>query len=113
DGDDAGAQGDALTAEAVRVALAVPVLVVVVDDGEDVHQERHALADLAAAVAVLLDDGELVRRELAALFEDGVRHDDLANIVQGGAHAHDLDLPLGTGKLAGDRAGCLPPAVDA
>ena len=96
---------------AVRVALAVPALVVVVDDGVGVHQEADALADLAARVAVLLDDRVFLRRQLAGLLEDGVRDDDLSHVVQRRAEANDLDLARGQGKLLGDDPGVLRQAA--
>ena len=81
DGEHARDERDALAGEAVRVAGAVPALVVVAQDRGDARQSG-ALGELRARVRMSLDGVVLAGLEPARLEQDRARHDDLADVVQ-------------------------------
>src|SRR5574341_189193 len=107
DGNDAGAEGDLVSLDAVGVAVTIPAFVVVVDDREGVHEKTYPLAYLAAGVTVLLDDRVLLRCKPARLLQDRVRDHDLSHVMQSRTQAHDLDLAAGQFEARGDDGGVL------
>ena len=92
-GDDAGAERDAISFKTVGVASAVESLVVMLDDRVGHPEERHALTDLAAGVAVLFDDGVFVGCKLIGLLEDCVGDGNLADVMESCAEADRFDFP--------------------
>ena len=82
DREDARADRDRFAGDAIGIAGAVPVLVVVADDGHDrigkVDRRENLRADRRMQLHLL----ELGRRQLAGLVEDVFRHGDLAGVVQ-------------------------------
>ena len=82
-GDDPGLERDLFAGEAVRVAAAVPALVVGADDDADLaHEAADALEHLLALDGVGLDDRPLVGVELAGLVDDLLGDRDLADVVE-------------------------------
>ena len=81
-GDDAGAQGDLVAAQPVRVARPVVMLLVMEHQRHDVHQFGRLFDDPFSQDRVLADAVPLLRREAARLCQDGVRDPDLAHVVQ-------------------------------
>ena len=92
--------GDLVPFQPVRVAIAVPALVVPAADGVRHLQKRLVLRDslsqilqhLRARHRMVLDDAKLLGGQAAGLVQNGLRDDDLADIVQrrGGADAGDI-----------------------
>ena len=102
DEDDARAERDLLAREPVRVARAVPVLVVVLDpdvDGADVHAVEERRAELGMVRELPL----LVRSQGARLLEHPVGDRDLAEVVETTGELELLDLLVLELQPPGDR----------
>jgi hypothetical protein len=102
DGEDASAEGDGGLGERVRIALPVPALVVVADDGESFTLEEGDVGeDACAQRGVRFDDLALARRERPGLLQDLVWDPDLADVVE-----QEAVLEAGVGEqLRRGRAG--------
>ena len=75
--------GISLAAKPVRVAGAVPALVVRAHDAQPLAAEqRHVLEHLLADRRVLLQDAPLVRLQRPALEQDPVGDADVADVVE-------------------------------
>ena len=85
--DDARAERDVGAREAVRVAAAVPALVLVAHQQTGAGEELDGREDLLADDRVALDLEPLLGRQRAALVEDRLGHRDLADVVEDGAEA--------------------------
>ena len=106
-GDDPRLERDLLAGEAVRVAAAVPALVVRADDQTDVaHEAADAVEHLLALDRVGLDQLPLVRVELAGLVDDLLGDRDLAHVVQQGCE-------LEVAALLGRRVRAASPTASA
>ena len=90
--------------EAVRVAAAVPVLVLVADDRGDAGEVLRAGQDALARDRVLGHDGPLVRRQRALLAEQLGGHRELADVVQERAVGDPLDVVVGQAEHHRDAA---------
>ena len=82
DREDARADGDVGAADAIGIARAVPVLVVMPDDRHDGIRKIDRREDLRANRRVELHLLVFGRRELAGLVEDVLGNRDLAGVVQ-------------------------------
>ena len=96
---------DLLAAQAARVAAAVEVLLVGVDDLGGIAQEGNLAHHLVSARAVLAHDLGFIGGERSALEQDGVGGGDLADVVQEGAARDDAELLLVEADLAGQGDG--------
>jgi hypothetical protein len=85
----AGRQRDDLARQPVRVAAAVPALVVMADHQLGLAEELDLAQDLPAHQRMALHQRPLFRRQRLGLPQDRVRHRDLADVVQQEA---ELDL---------------------
>src|SRR3954470_9259569 len=100
DGEDPRDERDVVRAEALRVAAAVPALVVVEDDVHDDLRQPERAHDARADLRVPAHDLPLVLRERAGLGEDVLGHADLADVVQQAAEEELLGAPdLGVDDL--------------
>ena len=104
---------DLLAGEAVRVAAAVPLLVVLLGD-DAARLDEHALPrvgeDRGAEEGVPLHGGELLGRELTGLAHDRVVDADLADVVQRRGVQDQLDLRGGeAGELREARGAAAHP----
>ena len=63
-------QRDRLALEPVRVARAIPPLLVVADDGREVPRHAQRVTDALADLGMLAHDAELVVRQRPGLVED-------------------------------------------
>ena len=102
DGEDARRPRDRLAAQAVRVAEAVPALVMVADDGHDRVREIDAFEYLRADGRVNLHLVKLGGRQLPRLVQDVIGDGELADVVQQRAGLQRLDLVRAKGR------GCRP-----
>jgi hypothetical protein len=82
DGEDARVEVDLFGAQAARVTRPVPLLVVLPDDARRPFQKFDALQNLLAVHGVTAHVHPFLRAELRGLVQDGVRHADLADVVQ-------------------------------
>ena len=80
--DDAARERDVLARAALRIAAAVPVLVLAQDDLRDVAEARHPLEHLGPAQRVLLHHVPFVLVQRPGLQQDRVGDADLADVVQ-------------------------------
>jgi hypothetical protein len=95
DRDDPSLDRNLLAAQPVRVAVAVPALVVVADRRRERHEPRHPLDDPGSDHGVQLDHRALLAREGARLEQHPLAHAELADVPQ---QARELQL-LATGRL--------------
>src|SRR5438128_7763841 len=102
--EDSRRQRNLFAAQAVRVARAIPTLVMMSHDGNDRIREADALQYLCADRGVHFHLLELGVRELSRLVEDVIGHGELANIMQQRAGLQRFDLKLG--KLEGLAHAC-------
>src|SRR5581483_6009766 len=93
DGDDAADERDAVAHQPLRVARAVPGLVVAIAAGDDVAHERDRLQDPPPLGRVRAEHGQLLGRQLAGLVQLVVADADLADVV----HEADLDHRVDVG----------------
>ena len=101
------AERDAGIADRVRIALAVPALVMAARDllGQS-HDARAPVAqDLGTVEGVRLHLVELGRRQRARLEQDRVAHGDLADVVQARRHPDVVDEAFVEAEQARDAAG--------
>ena len=112
DREDAGAQRDVVAPQPLRIALAVPALVVAQDERRDRVGERHGADDLGADLRVNADLLELFLRERARLREDVLGHGQLADVVQQRRGLDALDLVVGHAQRAGQARGVDLHAAD-
>ncbi len=84
DGDNARAERDVFTGDAVGVAVAIPALVVIPDDGELAVAGPDGAENLFADQTVTLDFFELFHGEGAVFAEDGFADADFADVVEEG-----------------------------
>src|SRR5215211_1967695 len=103
--DDAGPERDLLAGEAIRIAAAVPALVGVAHERQDVRQEAHRREDALARRSVLLDGAALPWSQRARLGEDRLGHCELADVVECRAVAERPQLGAGHAELLADRYG--------
>src|SRR4051812_13706463 len=75
-------EGNVLTLEAVGVALPVPPLVMIADDGTDVTGKIDVGDQLEARFGVTLHYRPFLVGQLARLVQYFGRHDDLSDVVQ-------------------------------
>ena len=101
---DAAAQRDLVAHQVVRVAGAVPVLVLVTDDLRDDAHAGDRLEDALADDRVLAHEVPLGVVERARLVEDAVRHADLADVVQLRRGGDGLHVAAVHPELLGDLA---------
>ena len=94
-----------LALQAVRVAGAVPALVVVADDGHERVRELDAFEYLRADHRVQLHPVELGGGELARLVQDVVGNGDLADVVQERPGVQRLALLVREAEQAGHALG--------
>ena len=80
--DDAGLDGDVLALETVRIAAAVPALVLGPHHGANPVEEGHGRHDPLADDGVLAHDGRLLLVERAGLVQDIAGNADLPDVVQ-------------------------------
>ena len=92
DGDDAGSERDLGCGEAVRIARAVPALVMVADDRPGRCEQVERLEQRVADLRMRLDDRALLLVERSRLEEDPVRDPDLPDVMEDRAEADRLDL---------------------
>ena len=115
DRQDARAERDLLALETGRIALAVPALVVAVDDRRDRVGKRHRRDDLGAHLRMHLHPLELLVGQRTGLRQDVLGHRELADVVQqrrrphalhvGRRHAHDARQAGGMHLHAADARG--------
>ncbi len=91
---DPRAQGNLLALQPLRVALAVPVLVVGRDQRGDRVGEGHVLQDLRPYDRVGLDLLELLERQRPGLREDVLGHGQVADVVQQRRRLESRDFVL-------------------
>ena len=91
-------QGDLLAAQAVRVAVAVPALVVMAHAQDELLLEQRA-DDVGAEHRVLAHEVPLLGVQLARLEQDAVGDADLADVVQVGGFFGAADALLGPAQL--------------
>ena len=105
--DDAAAERNARAGDAVRVAGAVPALVVAAGDllGQAHHAGAAVAQDLRADQRVHLHLVELGRGERAFLEQDRVAHGDLADVVDPRRHLDVRDEAVVQTEQARDAAG--------
>ena len=103
DRDDAARDRDLLTGELVRIAAAVPALVMAADRGGDARPAGHAGQRLGAPARVHAHDLPLSRRQAARLVEDDVGHADLAEVVQARGDLELADSHQRQLQVTGDR----------
>src|ERR1700677_1049603 len=75
-------EGYLAIAQTVGVAAAVGVLVMMPNDRKHQAQRLQRTANLLARYRMLLHDGPLLWCEIAAFFQDFIRHRDLSQVVQ-------------------------------
>src|SRR5579885_817549 len=87
-------QGNVLSTEAIRVAGAIPVFMMVRHRWHQMMQEWTHLQNLRANSGMLLDECVFGRRERASFVEQSIGQGDFAQIVQerGGSDGKDLRL---------------------
>ena len=92
--DDAPLDRDRVAGQAVRIAAAVPALVVGQRDlrTEPKHRARGMRQQVVPVTGVFLHHVELLRREPAGLVEDRVADRDLADVVQRRGRLDQVDL---------------------
>ncbi len=115
DRQDARANRNLVALEAGRIALAVPALVMAVDDRRDRIGKRHRRDNLGAHLRMHLHPLELFVGQRTGLRQDVLRHGELADVVQqrrrpdaldvGRRHAHDARQPSGMHLDATDARG--------
>ena len=105
DEDDAGLERDALVAEPVRIATAVPPLVAVADDRADFLETVDRRDDPLSELRMRLHDRALLGGEPPGLREDLARDADLADVVQQRTELEPLQLALAEAELATDAQG--------
>ena len=112
-GDAENARGarNLLALEPVRIAGAVPPLVVRLDDRAHVPREVDVGEHLDARHRVLLDHHPLVRREAARLVQDLRRDHQLADVVQQRADAEPEQRFLVEAGFGGESAGEIGDAL--
>ena len=110
--EDARAERDLVALEPLRVALAVPALVVAQNERRHRVRERHRADDLGADLGVDADLLELLLRQRSRLRQDVLGHGQLADIVEQGRRLHALDLVVGHAQRPGDAGGVDLHAAD-
>ena len=99
--DDRGLERDPVAPQAVRVAVAVPALVVVEHRGHRGVEPVEPADDPRAVLRVPLHDLELELRQAVRLREDCIGDADLADVVEEPREAQDVEsLPLEPELLA-------------
>ena len=91
-GQDPRAQRNLFAAQAVRIALAVPPLVVAVHERGDRVGKRHVRDDLGAHLRMHLHPLELLLGQRTGLRQDVLGHRQLADVVQQRRRPEALDL---------------------
>ena len=109
---DARAERNLLALQALRIALAVPALVVAEDQRRHRIRERHGADDLGADLRVHANLLELFLRQRAGLRQDVLGHRELADVVQQRRGLHALDLGVGHAEPARDARGVDLDAAD-
>src|SRR5437868_4788105 len=114
DGDDPPLERDRICHEAVRVAAAVPALVMRPRDGSrEVEQlVPRSGEQRVAGLGVLLDRSSLLRSERPRLRQEALRDRDLADVVQRAREAQQLRARVVQAELAGDRGRVRSDALD-
>src|SRR5204863_4415303 len=102
DSEDACAQRDLLSAQPIRIAGAVPALVVMADDARDVLEEGNTGDDPRAVLRMFTHGGPLGLRERPRLAQDVVWDADLADVVQDGAATEEGDVLSADPELVDD-----------
>ena len=90
--DDARLDRNLLALEAVRVARAIPSLVLGPNDGAQRGEERHGGEDAFADHRVLAHDGKFLRRQRPGLLQDVAGDADLADVVEQGSVLEQAQL---------------------
>src|SRR5215467_1727182 len=100
--EDAGAQRNALAAQTFGIAVAVPPLVVVVDDGHRAREEGDVLQEPPPHFRMRAHHLPLLRAEGARLEEDRVGDPDLADVVEDHSVLHVTQVRLAHAVGAGE-----------
>src|SRR5207248_6897965 len=79
--DDAGLDGDRVSGQPVGISGSVPTLVMVTNERHRVAEAAELRDDVGAVARMALDHVVLGGRQCPRLSEDGVRHADLADVV--------------------------------
>ena len=113
DSDDPAMQRDVLTRQPVRIAAAVPRLVMAARDllGTLEDREIAAAQDLGAHARVRLHQVELFVGQVRVLQQDLVGDPDLADVVQRCGAAKDFDLGGAEPDRGGEQSGGAPDAL--
>jgi hypothetical protein len=102
DRQDARAERNVRTGQPLRIALAVPPLVVAHDERCHGIGERHSGDDLGADLRVDADLLELLRRERPGLRQNVLRDREIADVVQQCRGLDALNLRIGQPQLVGE-----------
>src|SRR5580704_3125660 len=94
-GENACPERDLFTLELARIASAIEILLMRVDDLGSFLEERNFLQHAITVIAVLAHAFDLGRIEFAWLVQDGVRDGHLSDVVQEGAAGNHVNLILG------------------
>ena len=103
DVDDPRAERDLLALQAVGIAGAVEALVVVADRRNGVAEEAEPVDDAGALVGVALHQRPLLLRQARRLQQDRVRDRQLADVVEEGRVAEQVELHVRESELTTDR----------
>ena len=105
--DDARAEGDLLSGDAVRIAGAVEALVVVADRRDRVLEEAEAVDDARALVGMALHERPLVGGQARGLQQDRVGDGELPDVVEERRVPEKVELGLRKPQLPADGQGEL------
>src|ERR1700694_290335 len=100
--DDARPDWDRLLFQPIRVAGAIPPLVMVSDNQRDILLLRMLSQDRSPFDRVLLDDLVFLRRELARLEKDRVGYRNFSEVVEDAANADRVALVVAHSEHSGD-----------
>ena len=112
DRQDAGAERDVIALQPLRIALAIPSLVVAEDERRHRVRERHRADDLGADLRVNANLLELFLGERTRLREDVLGHGQLADVVEQRRGLDALNLVVGHAQRAGQPGGVDLHAAD-
>ncbi len=101
-GQDAGADGDLCTVDAVGIAAAVVLLVMVSDDGHDRIREVDAFQNLGADQRVGFELFELFAGEFAGLGDDVFGDGQFADVVEQGGGLQRLQVLSGYAEFTAE-----------
>lgn len=99
---DAGADGDLLALEILRIARAIPAFVMGADDGGYRVGEAGAFDDLGSDDGMDFQAVVFFRGEAAGLGDDVIRHGEFADVVENGGNAQGLEFVVAEAHFAAD-----------